>query len=89
MLNRLHLGVSPQTFTKHDGVSELKESFIPRCLPTKGALQCIEEFPLFSSECIDQFIHKKDVNFGEIEKYWIRNPLLDKEDETLTEKEVC
>lgn len=65
--------------------------YMPRCLPTKGALQCIEEYPKFSAECIDQFINKRDVSFDEVEEYWIRNPLLDDENEDpeeVTETEV-
>lgn len=72
-----------QNFEGFD-LSEMDSSneypLIPRCLPVKGALQCIEEFPKFSAECMDQFIHKRDIDFDEIEEHWIINPLL-KEDE--------
>lgn len=88
MLAKLVEGVDPPTHTEDD------TPFLPRCLPVKGALQCIEEFPKFSSECIDQFIHRRDVNFDEIEKHWVKNPLMfDDEDEeeasqTVTETEI-
>lgn len=96
MLSKLVEGISPtDEDLKHSRDCNIEmaevDPFTPRCLPTKGALQCIEEFPKFSAECIDQFIHKRDVSFDEIEEHWIRNPLLDfcNADETVTETEVA
>lgn len=98
MLAKLDDGVDPSSSTSSltimcESSSVLAEDefpFTPRCLPVKGALQCVEEYPKFSAECIDQFIHKRDVNFEQIEEYWIRNPLSDEDDncEGISETEV-